>query len=139
MTSILDLAIPAFIPSKTVTTVSPYTSTSTFIPDSNNSNKNDDEKAFNLAVDNLAHTLKQLFTSITDSGASHMRRTECKDGMERVYYRLIYGVRTKLRGRAGQRVGLFGTEEAGAAEGRGHAASTAEGLVARLIAKSRKT
>ena len=109
------------------------------MPDSNNSNKNDDEKAFNLAVDSLAHTLKHLFTSITDSGASHMRRTECKDGMERVYYRLIYGVRTKPRGRAGQRVGLFGAEEAGAAEATGHAASTAEGLVARLMANRRAT
>jgi hypothetical protein len=78
--------------------------------------RREDEKAFNAAVDDLARVLKALFSAITDSGASHMRRTECKEGMERVYYRLVYGVRTKEKRRQGMGQRLFqdaGEEDAG--------------------------
>jgi hypothetical protein len=76
--------------------------------DPNQDSRKEDEKAFNAAVDELARVLKTLFSGITDSGASHMRRTECKEGMERVYYRLIYGVRTKEKRRPGVGQRLFG-------------------------------
>ncbi|KAJ9652597.1 hypothetical protein H2198_008166 [Neophaeococcomyces mojaviensis] len=56
-----------------------------------------EEAAFNGYVDDLADTVHSLFTSIADSGASHMRRTEAKDALQALHYRLLYGVRTKVR------------------------------------------
>jgi hypothetical protein len=55
------------------------------------------EAQFNQEVDVLADRIKAIFTSIQDSGASHLKRTEAKEGLQALHYRLIYGVRTKPR------------------------------------------
>lgn len=57
--------------------------------------KKADIDAFDREVDALAARIKTMFGSILDSGASHMTRTEAKEALERVHYRLVYGVRTK--------------------------------------------
>lgn len=59
-----------------------------------------DKKAefdFNWVVDDLANRVKSIFTSIQDTGASHLKRTEAKEDLQALHYRLIYGVRTKPR------------------------------------------
>ena len=38
-----------------------------------------------------------MFTSIVDTGASHMTRTEAKDVLEAFHARLVYAVRTKQK------------------------------------------
>jgi hypothetical protein len=55
------------------------------------------ENAFNTDIDNLANKLKSMFTKIVDTGASYMARTEAKEVLERVHYRLVFAVRTKER------------------------------------------
>lgn len=57
----------------------------------------DEETAFNKDIDALAAQLRLMFTRIIDTGASHMTRTEAKEVINRVYYKLIYGVRTRQR------------------------------------------
>ncbi|KAK2760296.1 hypothetical protein FQN54_002364 [Arachnomyces sp. PD_36] len=53
------------------------------------------EAQFNADVDLLATRLKAVFSSIEDSGASHLKRTETKERLESLYYRVLYSVRTK--------------------------------------------
>jgi hypothetical protein len=53
------------------------------------------ENAFNAAVDALAERIKRIFTAIEDSGASHLRRTETKQSLEALHYRIVYSVRSK--------------------------------------------
>ncbi|KAM5473397.1 hypothetical protein MauCBS54593_002191 [Microsporum audouinii] len=53
------------------------------------------EMEFNRQVDKLAGRVKAIFTAIQDSGASHMKRTEAKEGLQALHYRLVYTVRTK--------------------------------------------
>ncbi|EFQ98330.1 hypothetical protein MGYG_01363 [Nannizzia gypsea CBS 118893] len=55
----------------------------------------EDEIEFNKQVDKLADRVKAIFTSIQDSGASHMKRTEAKESLQALHYRLVYTVRTK--------------------------------------------
>ncbi|KAI9838892.1 MAG: hypothetical protein M1819_004100 [Sarea resinae] len=55
----------------------------------------EEEDDFNSDVDELARSVKRIFTSIVDTGASHMPRTVAKEVLERVHYRLVYAVRTK--------------------------------------------
>ena len=55
------------------------------------------ERLFNQDIDTLAATIKLMFTQIIDTGASHMTRTEAKEVLNRVYYRMIYAVRTKQK------------------------------------------
>ncbi|EHA25545.1 hypothetical protein ASPNIDRAFT_211385, partial [Aspergillus niger ATCC 1015] len=55
------------------------------------------EKEFNSAVDALSDRLKIIFTSIEDSGASHLKRTLAKEAIEALHYRVVYSVRTKPR------------------------------------------
>ncbi|OGM48336.1 hypothetical protein ABOM_003452 [Aspergillus bombycis] len=57
----------------------------------------DAEREFNSEVDVLADRIKRIFTSIEDSGASHLKRTLAKEALEALYYRIIYSVRTKPR------------------------------------------
>ena len=57
----------------------------------------DQENAFNTDIDDLAKRLKFMFTRIVDTGASYMARTEAKEVLERVHYRLVFAVRTKER------------------------------------------
>ncbi|KAL1970382.1 hypothetical protein VTN77DRAFT_5542 [Rasamsonia byssochlamydoides] len=53
------------------------------------------ENSFNADVDALAERIKRIFTAIEDSGASHLRRTETKQSLEALHYRIIYSVRSK--------------------------------------------
>ena len=71
------------------------------------------EAQFNQDVDVLADRIKAIFTSIQDSGASHLKRTEAKEGLQALHYRLIYGVRTKPR----PKKSWFGSSEAGEWDG----------------------
>lgn len=65
---------------------------------------NEEEKVFNENVDALARQLRNLSGRILDSGASHLKRTECKVVLDRLVYRLEFAVRTK----AMPRKNLFG-------------------------------
>lgn len=56
-----------------------------------------EENEFNANIDRLADKLHDLFVGIADSGASHMRRTEAKDAIQALHYRLLHSVRTKPR------------------------------------------
>jgi hypothetical protein len=56
-----------------------------------------DERAFNHQVDLLAERVKSIITSIADTGASHMRRTEAKEALNALHFRLLFAVRTKPR------------------------------------------
>ncbi|KAJ9210919.1 hypothetical protein DTO166G4_7505 [Paecilomyces variotii] len=53
------------------------------------------EAKFNAEVDALADRVKKIFTSIEDSGASHLKRTETKERLEALHYRIVYSVRSK--------------------------------------------
>lgn len=56
-----------------------------------------DEIAFNRSVDRLADAVRSTFISIVDTGASHMSRTEAKDVLQALHWRLLYSVRTEVR------------------------------------------
>lgn len=53
------------------------------------------EKAFNADVDALADRIRKIFTTIEDSGVSHLKRTLAKEGLEALHYRVLYSVRSK--------------------------------------------
>lgn len=55
------------------------------------------EADLNAEVDALADRLKKIFTSIEDSGASHLKRTQTKEAIEALHYRVLYSVRSKPR------------------------------------------
>ncbi|PGH02735.1 hypothetical protein GX51_04469 [Blastomyces parvus] len=55
------------------------------------------ERQFNAAVDDLSDCIKAMFSAIRDSGASHLRRSETRERLQALYYRLAYGVRTRPR------------------------------------------
>lgn len=50
---------------------------------------------FNADIDALSDRVKKIFSSIADTGASHLRRTEAKQGLEALHYRIVYSVRSK--------------------------------------------
>ncbi|PGH26408.1 hypothetical protein AJ80_01906 [Polytolypa hystricis UAMH7299] len=56
-----------------------------------------EEDEFNARVDDLSDSVKVIFSGIQVSGASHLKRTEAKEALQAVHYRLMYGVRTKPR------------------------------------------
>lgn len=56
-----------------------------------------EEKAFNQQVDELADRVNVIFSSIADTGASHIRRTEAKEALGILQKRLLYSVRTRPR------------------------------------------
>ena len=56
-----------------------------------------DPKEFNSQVDALADRLKVIFSNITDTGASHMTRTEAKEKLEALMMKLAFVLRTKPR------------------------------------------
>ena len=62
------------------------------------------EKEFNRQVDELSKVIKDMFTKILDTGASHMTRTEAKEVLEALHARLEYAIRTKPKPKAS----LFG-------------------------------
>ncbi|KAA8643471.1 uncharacterized protein ATNIH1004_010240 [Aspergillus tanneri] len=53
------------------------------------------KRQFNSEIDTLADRIKKIFTSIEDSGASHLKRTLAKEALEALHYRIVYSVRTK--------------------------------------------
>ena len=53
--------------------------------------------SFNKSVDRLADAVRATFISIVDTGASHMSRTEAKDVLQALHWRLLYSVRTEVR------------------------------------------
>lgn len=53
------------------------------------------ETTYNESIDSLASRVKAIVASITDGGATHMKRNEAKEALEVLYYRLLYGVRSK--------------------------------------------
>ena len=55
------------------------------------------EKAFNEGVDILLTRVKNIWSSITDTGASYFSRLEAKEVIDGVRYRLMFGVRTKQK------------------------------------------
>ncbi|KAF7592100.1 hypothetical protein BBP40_000705 [Aspergillus hancockii] len=57
----------------------------------------DAEREFNSEIDLLADRIKKIFTSIEDSGASHLKRTLAKEALEALHYRIVYSVRSKPR------------------------------------------
>lgn len=55
----------------------------------------DAERAFNADIDVLAERTKRIFSSIEDSGVSHLKRTLAKENLEALHYRILYSVRSK--------------------------------------------
>ena len=55
----------------------------------------DTESKFNAAIDQMAARIKKLFTSIEDTGASHLQRMLAKQALETLHYRMMYSVRSK--------------------------------------------
>ncbi|KAI9697395.1 MAG: hypothetical protein M1836_004673 [Candelina mexicana] len=90
-------------------------------------------ETFNQDIDTLTARIKFLFTSILDSGASHMTRTEAKEALERVHYRLVYTVRTKPV----TKKRIF--EPVKATAGGGDQAASEKGVMARYLAKQEST
>ena len=56
-----------------------------------------EEIAFNKDVDALSRSIYDIFTSIVDTGASHMKRTEAKEVLEGFHSRLLYVIRTERK------------------------------------------
>ncbi|KAJ5657363.1 uncharacterized protein N7484_001012 [Penicillium longicatenatum] len=56
--------------------------------------ENTDEE-FNRAIDALAVQIKRIFSSIEDTGASHLKRMLAKETLESVHYRMVYSVRSR--------------------------------------------
>lgn len=54
-----------------------------------------EEHLFNADVDDIARHIEKLYTSIPDSGASHMTRTEAKNALLDLQHRLLSAVRTR--------------------------------------------
>ncbi|KAJ5557289.1 hypothetical protein N7494_001204 [Penicillium frequentans] len=55
------------------------------------------DEDFNEAVDALATQIKRIFSSIEDTGASHLKRMLAKETLESVHYRMVYSVRSRPR------------------------------------------
>ena len=53
------------------------------------------ESTFDQKVDELTYLIKSMFSRIPDTGAGHMTRTEAKEVLNRVHFRIAYGVRTR--------------------------------------------
>lgn len=64
------------------------------------------ESEFNADVDALADRVKRIFSAIEDSGASHLKRTEAKQSLEALHYRIVFSVRSKPRVRT-----IFGIDD----------------------------
>lgn len=94
-TTFLDIGICSGTPSLA------SSSSSSSSPPSSSASRNKletrkvEEARFNGDVDTLANRLKAVFSSIEDSGASHLKRTETKETLEALYYRILYTVRTE--------------------------------------------
>ncbi|KAI9716804.1 MAG: hypothetical protein M1812_005144 [Candelaria pacifica] len=88
-------------------------------------------ETFNTDIDALTARIKVLFTSILDSGASHMTRTEAKEALERLHYRLVYTVRTKPVAKKR----IFGDVKMESSAGKVEENDVGKGILARFLAK----
>ncbi|KAJ5141579.1 hypothetical protein N7526_002574 [Penicillium atrosanguineum] len=52
-------------------------------------------KELDAIIDKLATQIKKIFSSIQDSGASHLKRMLAKEALEALHYRVLYAVRSK--------------------------------------------
>jgi hypothetical protein len=95
--NLLDLIIDDGVPSDYS---SAFTSSSSTAPPKMTK---EHEVAHNKAVDELAEAIKHIADNIRDTGLSFIGRAEAKNALERVRYRLMYGVRTKER----RKLGIF--------------------------------
>ncbi|CAD0111097.1 unnamed protein product [Aureobasidium uvarum] len=66
-----------------------------------------EESNFNSGIDGLVEELRSIAFNIRDSGAAHMRRTECKTAIEKLSYRLEFAARTRPK----PKKGIFGAAE----------------------------
>ena len=66
-----------------------------------------EESNFNLTIDEVVAELRSIAFNIRDSGATHMRRTECKTAIEKLSYRLEFAARTRPKPKRG----IFGAIE----------------------------
>lgn len=48
-------------------------------------------------VDELTDTLRQIFSRIVDTNAQNIARTETKDGIERIQFRLTFSIRSRQK------------------------------------------
>ena len=69
-------------------------------------------KAHDSRVDEVAAKVKSIFSSIVDTGASHMKRTQVKQELESLHSRILYSMRTKRKKRE-LMLGDDGEEEIG--------------------------
>lgn len=53
--------------------------------------------SFNEDIDLVASRIGEMFTSIVDTGASHMKRTAAKEMLEAFHSKLLYAIRTKRK------------------------------------------
>lgn len=83
------------------------------------------------SIDSISSTIRALVNRINDCGAAHMTRTDAKGVLERLLYRLEYGVRCGRRTKTG--VGSWAYEDDGS-DGR-NAQSKADGALDRFIKK----
>ncbi|THZ29729.1 hypothetical protein D6C91_01444 [Aureobasidium pullulans] len=67
----------------------------------------EEETNFNSAIDKVVAELRAIAFNIRDSGAAHMRRTECKTAIEKLSYRLEFSARTRPK----PKKGIFGAAE----------------------------
>ena len=69
-------------------------------------------KAYDLRIDEVAAKVRSISSSIVDTGASHMKRTQVKQELESLHSRILYSMRTKRKRRA-LMLGDDGEEEIG--------------------------
>ncbi|KAH0208579.1 hypothetical protein KCU86_g7973, partial [Aureobasidium melanogenum] len=67
----------------------------------------EEEGNLNSAMDGLVAELRSIAFNIRDTGATHMRRTECKTAIEKLSYRLEFAARTRPK----PKKGIFGAAE----------------------------
>ncbi|KAI4723977.1 hypothetical protein E4T49_08295 [Aureobasidium sp. EXF-10728] len=70
-----------------------------------------EESDFNSGIDGLVAELRSIAFNIRDSGAAHMRRTECKTAIEKLSYRLEFAVRTRPKPKKGIFAAAEGTSD----------------------------
>ncbi|KAI9850231.1 MAG: hypothetical protein M1824_003578, partial [Vezdaea acicularis] len=88
------------------------------------------ELEFNNQIDLLAAQIKRVFSTIVDTGASYMHRTEAKECLERLYYRCVFAVRMRPM----RKKGLFdGTHAADGGTDR------EEGFMRRFLAQGKSS
>jgi hypothetical protein len=71
----------------------------------------EEESNLNSAIDEVVAELRSIAFNIRDSGATHMRRTECKTAIEKLSYRFEFAARTRSKPKKGIFGGTEGTSD----------------------------